>query len=130
MSKGVEYLTEHQSVSSVSDADPSVPALVTIQAAAAPWAPAVAIDGRALSYRDLEGRANRIARHLRTLGVGRESVVACCMERSTDLTVALLGVLKAGAAYLPLDPTYPSERLSFMLQDSESPVLLAMDMGR
>ena len=86
---------------------------------------AVACDGETLSYRQLDRRANRLARHLRSLGVGRESLVAVLMHRSLDLVVAILGVLKAGGAYLPLDPNHPAERQSFVLADSGAVVVLA-----
>ena len=71
-----------------------------------------------LSYRDLDQRANQLARHLRSLGVKRETLVAIFLERSPELLVALLGVLKAGGAYVPMDVQYPPARLSFMLDDS------------
>jgi amino acid adenylation domain-containing protein len=77
-----------------------------------------------LTYRELNTRADQLAHGLQVLGVGPEVVVAVCMERSIELIVALLGILKAGGAYLPLDPTYPAERLAFMLDDSQAPVLL------
>ncbi|WP_369929407.1 non-ribosomal peptide synthase/polyketide synthase [Xanthomonas sp. NCPPB 2632] len=84
------------------------------------------VDGQGtLSYADLNRRANRIARYLRERGVVRETLVAICMERGIGLMTAILGVLKAGGAYLPLDPGYPAERLQYMLQDSEAPFLLS-----
>lgn len=79
---------------------------------------------QSLTYRELNDRANQVAHHLRTLGVGPESVVGICMERSVEMVVGLLGILKAGGAYLPLDPMYPAERLAYMLEDSESKILL------
>ncbi len=77
-----------------------------------------------LSYRDLDIRANQLAHHLRALGVGPETIVALCVERSFDMVVALIAILKAGAAYLPLDPNYPKERLDFMLTDAAAPLLV------
>ena len=62
--------------------------------------------------------SNQLAHHLRALGVGAETVVGLCVERSLEMLVGLLGILKAGGAYLPLDPTYPAERLAFMLEDA------------
>ena len=76
------------------------------------------------TYEDVNRRANQLAHYLKKLGVGPDVCVGICLERSPDLIVALLGVLKAGAAYLPLDPAYPSERLAFMLADSQTRVLL------
>jgi amino acid adenylation domain-containing protein len=85
---------------------------------------AVEAEGQALTYGELNARANQLAHALRRLGVGRETLVAVCTERSLELAVALLGVLKAGAAFLPLDAGYPQERLAFMLDDSGAEVLL------
>ena len=82
-----------------------------------------------LSYGELNARANRLAHHLIGLGVGPEILVGICLERSIELVVALLGVLKAGGAYLPLDPDYPQARLAFMLQDSRASVLLTQEYG-
>jgi amino acid adenylation domain-containing protein len=87
-------------------------------------APAVTFEGRSLTFRELDDQANRLARHLVARGVTPNSVVAICSERSFDLAVAVLGVLKAGAGYLPLDASYPSERLVFMLEDSRSSFLI------
>ena len=78
---------------------------------------AVACEGESLTYAELNARANRIARHLRRLGAGPEVRVGVSLERSLDLIAGLLGILKAGAAYLPLDPTLPAERLAFLIAD-------------
>jgi amino acid adenylation domain-containing protein len=77
-----------------------------------------------LTYLELNRRANQVARRLRRLGVGADMRVGVCLERSCDMLVAVMGALKAGAAYVPLDPSYPEERLSFMLEDARVPVLL------
>jgi natural product biosynthesis luciferase-like monooxygenase protein/FkbM family methyltransferase len=76
------------------------------------------------TYEDVNRRANQLAHYLKKLGVGPEVCVGICLERSPEMIVALLGVLKAGGAYLPLDPAYPRERLAFMLADSQARVLL------
>lgn len=90
-----------------------------------PDAIAVVFEDEQLTYRQLNQRANRLAHHLQHLGVGAEMLVGICVERSLDLVVGLLGILKAGGAYLPLDPTYPQDRLSFMLEDAQVSVLLS-----
>ncbi|HEX2191455.1 MAG TPA: amino acid adenylation domain-containing protein, partial [Longimicrobiaceae bacterium] len=102
----------------------SVHGAFAAQAARTPDAPAVAAGGRTLTYAELERASNRLARYLRGRGVGPETPVGVCMERSPELAAALLGVLKAGALYLPLDPAYPAERLAWMLADSGAPLLL------
>jgi amino acid adenylation domain-containing protein len=84
-----------------------------------------------LTYRELDRRANQLAHHLRARSVGPDVLVGICLERSLELVIALLGVLKAGGAYLPLDPSYPPERLAFMLDDAQAAVLITtMDDGR
>jgi amino acid adenylation domain-containing protein len=94
------------------------------QAARTPDAVAVEYEDERLTYAELNERADRVARSLRRMGVGTESRVGVLLERSINLVVGLLGVLKAGAAYVPLDPEYPHERLRFMLEDSGAGVLL------
>jgi amino acid adenylation domain-containing protein/thioester reductase-like protein len=95
------------------------------QAGRTPDAVAVTFEGRqALTYRELARRSSQLARHLQKLGVGPETLVGMCVERSLEMVVGVMGVLKAGGAYLPLDPTYPKDRLQFMLEDAAAPVLL------
>ena len=105
---------------------PAVPvhALVAAQAVRTPHAPAVVCGAEALTYAELEDRSNRLAAHLRTLGVGPRSLVAISMERSAALVVAMLAAWKAGAAYVPVDPAYPAERRAYMLEDSGAAVVL------
>ncbi len=92
-----------------------------------PDAVALIFEGRQLTFRQLDLRANQLANALRTHGVGVETLVAICVERSLEMVVGLLGILKAGAAYVPLDPDYPSERLAYMLADAKAPVLLTQE---
>ncbi|HEY9820921.1 MAG TPA: amino acid adenylation domain-containing protein, partial [Candidatus Sericytochromatia bacterium] len=89
-----------------------------------PDSEAVLFEDKQLTYRELNQRANCLAHHLRTLGVGPEVLVGICVERSLEMVVGLLGILKAGGAYVPLDPAYPPERLAFMLEDASVRVLL------
>ena len=102
----------------------SIQQLFEEQVARTPTAVAVVDERQSLTYEELEQRANQLARRLRREGVGAESLVAVCLERSTELLVALLGILKSGAAYVPLDPSYPQPRLQFMLEDSAAEVVL------
>ncbi|HET9182778.1 MAG TPA: amino acid adenylation domain-containing protein [Candidatus Angelobacter sp.] len=93
-------------------------------AARTPNAVAVEHEGHELKYGDLNQQANRLANHLRSMGIKPDTVVAVCVDRSLEMIVALIAVMKAGGAYLPLDPEYPEDRLRFMLQDSRPAVLL------
>lgn len=92
-----------------------------------PDAVAAIFEGEQLSYSELNRRANQLARHLKKHGVGAEVRVGICVERSLEMIVGLLGILKAGGAYVPLDPAYPQERLAFMLDDAEVPVLVTQE---
>ncbi|MBP2038615.1 non-ribosomal peptide synthetase, partial [Streptomyces avidinii] len=101
------------------EVEPStLPALFAAQAVRTPSAPALVADGVSLSYAELDARANRLARLLAGRGVGPESVVAVLLDRGVDLVVTLLAVVKAGGAYLPIDPAAPAERIALMLGDA------------
>lgn len=89
-----------------------------------PDAVAVVFEEQQLTYQELNCRANQLAHHLQKLGVKSEVLVGICVERSLEMVVGILGILKAGGAYLSLDPTYPPERLTLMLEDTQAPVLL------
>jgi non-ribosomal peptide synthetase component F len=91
--------------------------LVARQAMTTPDAVAIVAGDQTLSYRELNLRANRLARYLQALGVKPNVLVGLCIERSLDMVVGLLGILKAGGAYVPLDPAYPPERPAFTLND-------------
>jgi amino acid adenylation domain-containing protein len=119
-----QRLTAWNSTASDYPPDRCVHQLVAAQASANPDAVAVATDDLSLTYLELNRRANQLANHLQSLGVGPDLLVGCCLERSLDLVVALLGILKAGGAYLPLDPAYPHERLAFQLRDADTSALL------
>ncbi|HEU4930898.1 MAG TPA: amino acid adenylation domain-containing protein, partial [Pyrinomonadaceae bacterium] len=104
--------------------DQTIDGQIESQAEQTPEKIAVEVDGKTLTYSELDARANQLAHALRRRGVSQESVVGVCTERSLELIIGLLGVLKAGAAFVPLDPTYPKDRLAFMLDDSRCEVLL------
>ncbi len=104
--------------------DACVPQLITLQALTTPDVVAIVEEEQMLSYSELNRRANQLAHHLQTLGVGPNVLVGLCLERSLDLVIGLLGILKARGAYVPLDPSYPADRLAFMLHDTQAPVLV------
>ena len=91
---------------------------------------AVVFEGARLNYGELNARANRLAHYLRRRGVRMDVPVAICVERSLEMVVAVMGVLKSGGAYVPLDPRYPRERLAFMLAETRAPWLLTQTSGR
>nr|WP_279636949.1 non-ribosomal peptide synthetase [Corallococcus llansteffanensis] len=107
--------------------DATLHGLIEAQVARTPDAPAVVYEETTLSFQQLDTRANQLARHLRSLGVGPEVTVGLCLERSVDAIVALLAVLKAGGAFVPLDPAAPAARKSFLLGDSRASVLLTTE---
>lgn len=112
-------------------ADATVTALVAAQVARTPGAVAVEDGAATLTYAELDARANQLAHHLRALGAGPDVPVGLCVPRSSDMLVALLGIVKSGAGIVPLDPSYPQDRLSFMLRDAAVPLLVqkGMDFG-
>ncbi len=120
---------EHAQVQAWNATDRGSPAvlvhdLFAAQAARTPDAPALVFRGASVSYAELDARANRLAHHLRRLGAGVESRVGVCLERTPELIAALLAVHKAGAAYVPLDPAYPRERLGWMIEDAGARLVL------
>jgi amino acid adenylation domain-containing protein/non-ribosomal peptide synthase protein (TIGR01720 family) len=104
--------------------DQSLPQLFAAQAERRPDAVAVVYESEHLTYRELNQRANQLAHELQSRGVGPERRVGLCVERSLEMIIGLVGIVKAGGAYVPLDPRYPAERLAFMLEDAQVPVLL------
>jgi amino acid adenylation domain-containing protein len=98
--------------------------MIEAQVERTPNAAAVVYEEQQLTYRELNTQANQLAHYLQALGVKPDTLVGICVERSLEMLVGVLGILKAGAAYLPLDPTYPQDRLAFMLSDAQTPVLL------
>jgi len=122
-----QMLVEWNQTDSEFAADICVHSLFEAQAEQTPTAPAVVCGHESLTYDELNARANQLAHYLRRAGVGPEVPVAILTERSIAMVVAALGVLKAGGAYLPLDPAHAHERLAFMLHDAGAPVLLTQE---
>jgi amino acid adenylation domain-containing protein len=104
--------------------DPCIHDLVQLQSNAAPHSVALASGNRTVTYGEMNARANQLAHYLQRLGVGPEIPVGICLERSIELPIAALAILKAGGAYLPLDPAYPAPRLSMLLEDSRTPLVI------
>ena len=102
----------------------TLPALFEAQVERSPEATALVFEDAKLKYAELNLRANRLAHYLIGLGIGPEDLVALALPRSMEMVIALLGILKAGAAYLPLDPDYPAERLAYMLRDAQPACVL------
>ena len=92
--------------------------------ALSPEAPALTFQGQHVSYAELNSRANQLAHYLRQLGVKAETPIGVCLNRSIEMVVALIAILKAGGVYIPLDPEYPTERLAFILEDVSPPIIL------
>ena len=118
-------LTEwNQTAVTYPDGNRCLPELFAGQAARTPNEVAVAFGQEQMTYAELDARANQLAGHLKGLGVGRDVLVGLLVERSAEMMVALLGVLKAGGGYVPLDPAFPRERLGYMVEDSGMRVML------
>ncbi len=108
----------------------TVHALFSQTAATSPEKMAVSCDGAQISYAELESRTNQLARHLAHTGLRKGDLVGICVERSIDMMVALLGCLKAGGVYIPIDPAYPADRINYMLDDSGARLVLTQDVLR
>jgi non-ribosomal peptide synthetase component F len=104
--------------------DKCVHQLFEAQVERSPDAVAVVFEDRQLTYRELNAKANQLAHYLQKLGVKAEVLVGICVQRSLEMVVGLLGILKADGAYVPLDPAFPKQRLAAMLEDSQVPVLV------
>jgi amino acid adenylation domain-containing protein len=118
-------ISSQRQVSSHSDCR-SVCVPESVAAMATKWPDAVALTAgsKVLTYRELDSQSNRLAQQLRSLGIGAGLAVGVCLPRSLELVVGALGILKAGGAYVPMDPAYPPDRLGFMLEDAQAPVLV------
>ena len=123
-SERAQILVEWNQTRAAYPADVCMPQLFEQQVDEHPDALALIYGQQQVTYRELEDRANQLAHYLRGEGVGADTLVAVCLERSIEMVVTLLGVLKAGGAYLPLDASYPAERLRYMLADSEAKLLV------
>ena len=119
-----QLLAQWNETATAYPSDRCVHELFAEQVSRTPHAAAVIFEHQSLSYTELEERSNQLAHYLQSQGVSVEDVVGLCMERSVALVVAVLGILKSGGAYLPLDSALPAERLQFMLEDSGAKVLL------
>ncbi len=104
--------------------------LIEAQVERTPDKTAIVFEQESLTYRELNQRANQLAHYLRSQGVGPDSLVGICVERSLEMVVGLLSILKAGGSYVPLDPAYPRERLALMIEDSQLPLLITQQALR
>ncbi len=122
-----QLLVEWNSTQAEYPADKTVQEMFEQQVERTPEAVAVIFEDEQLTYAELNSRANQLAHFLRGLGIGPQARIGISIERSLEMVVGLLGILKAGSAYVPLDPTYPKERLAFMVGDAKTPVLLTQE---
>lgn len=125
-----QLLVEWNQTASDYPRDKCIHQLFEAQVARTPEAVAVVFENEQLTYRELNQRANQLARHLQAHGVQSGAMVGICVERSLEMVIGLLGILKAGGAYVPLDPAYPKFRLGFMLEETKTPVLLTQERLR
>jgi non-ribosomal peptide synthetase component F len=88
---------------------------------------AVVFEGTELTYRELNNKSNQLGHYLQTKGIKPDSLVGICVDRSLEMIVGLLGILKSGGAYVPIDPTYPEERISYMLEDADCEIVLSQE---
>ncbi|PZU94472.1 MAG: non-ribosomal peptide synthetase [Pseudanabaena sp.] len=107
--------------------DICLPELVEAQVVKTPNAIAVIYENQKLTYQELNQKANQLAHHLLAIGIQSEQLIGICIERSLDMLVGLLGILKAGATYVPIDPSYPRDRIEYMLSDSQAQILITQD---
>jgi len=119
-----QLLVEFNDTNSIETSAVCVHELIAAQAERTPDAIAIEFDGAQLTYREMNRRANQLAHFLQRSGVGPDVVVGLCLERSPEMVIGILGILKAGAAYLPLDPALPEQRLSFILEQARVSVTL------
>jgi non-ribosomal peptide synthetase component F len=124
-----EVPTEWNSTATAYPRDKCVHQLFEQRASETPDAPALICANDMLSYGELNGKANQLARYLRRAGCGPNVLVGICMHRSVEMIVSLLGILKAGAAYVPIDPSYPEKRIAAMLEDVDLKLLLTTQEG-
>ncbi|HVI44818.1 MAG TPA: non-ribosomal peptide synthase/polyketide synthase [Chitinophaga sp.] len=103
----------------------TAPDLFDAQAARTPDEVALLLEGTHLTYRDLQDKSNQLAHFLQSKGTGAETLIPLCMERSLEMIIAIWGILKAGAAYVPVDPEYPAERISYILQDTQASLVIS-----
>jgi amino acid adenylation domain-containing protein len=119
-------LIEWNDTAATYPADRCIHEIIEEQAARTPDAVALSYEGTLMSYGELNKQANRLAHHLQQQGIGPDVLVGLCIERSIEFFIGMLGILKAGAAYVPTDPSYPADRLAFMFNDADVPVLLTV----
>jgi len=122
-----QVVTEFNATQREYPQDQLIHELFEAQVQRSPQAIAVVYEGQQLTYSELNAKANQLARYLRGVGVAADELVGLCVERSVEMVVGILGILKAGRAYVPLDPSYPRERLEYLLQDAAPKVVLIQE---